>query len=37
MPVCGSNGIRLPEESDLVLYFDFFKIRENATECQLML
>ncbi|CAD8045638.1 unnamed protein product [Paramecium sonneborni] len=37
MPVCGSNGIRLPEEQDLLLYFEFFKIRENQTECQLLI
>ncbi len=27
MPVCGANGIRLPEENDFSLYFKFFKLK----------
>ena len=32
MPVCGSSGIRLPEEADFMLYFEFFKIKDKPTD-----
>lgn len=29
MPVCGASGIRLPEEEDFKLYFEFIKLASN--------
>jgi hypothetical protein len=32
MPVCGANGIRLPEEGDFQLYFKFIKVQNSVKE-----